>query len=130
MAAKDLYQAEYEKFKEFINSEEMRELLMDKGIGVGNRFEDQAERFICTFVASGNPKENDKILATAADHLITTRLFRTLRNRYDLEKNTLQTFKEKYDGLFSNAFSKNSPESSKNFPKFADGLLTEEIEKK
>lgn len=122
LAAKDTYQAEYEKFKKFINCKEMRELLMEKGIGVGNRFEDQAERFICTFVASGDPKKKEESLATAADHLITTRLFRTLRNRYDLEKNTLQTFKEKYDELFAKNFS--------GTPRFADGLLTEEIEKK
>lgn len=122
LAAKDSYQAEYEKFKKFINSKEMRDLLMEKGIGVGNRFEDQAERFICTFVASGDPKKKEESLATAADHLITTRLFRTLRNRYDLEKNTLQTFKEKYDELFTKNFS--------GTPRFADGLLTEEIEKK
>ena len=122
LVAKDSYQAEYEKFKKFINSKEMRELLMEKGIGVGNRFEDQAERFICTFVASGDPKKKEESLATAADHLITTRLFRTLRNRYDLEKNTLQTFKEKYDELFAKNFS--------GTPRFADGLLTEEIEKK
>lgn len=122
LAAKDSYQAEYEKFKKFINSKEMRDLLMEKGIGIGNRFEDQAERFICTFVASGDPKKKEESLATAADHLITTRLFRTLRNRYDLEKNTLQTFKEKYDELFAKQFS--------GTPRFADGLLIEEIEKK
>ena len=121
LAAKDSYQAEYEKFKKFINSEEMRDLFMEKGIGIGNRFEDQAERFICTFVASGDPEKKVESLATAADHLITTRLFRTLRNRYDLEKNTLQTFKEKYDVLFAKQFS--------GTPRFADGLLLEEIEK-
>lgn len=122
LSAKDSYQAEYDKFKKFINSEEMRELLMEKGIGIGNRLEDQAERFICTFVASGDPKKKEESLATAADHLITTRLFRTLRNRYDLEKNTLQIFKEKYIELFRNQFNY--------IPRFADRLLTEEIEKK
>jgi hypothetical protein len=100
----------------------MKILLMDKGIGIGNRFEDQAERFICTFVASGSSKEKEESLATAADHLITTRLFRTLRNRYDLEKNSLQTFKEEYDKLFNKHFM--------SAPTFADRLLTEEIEKK
>lgn len=121
-AAKSSCQPEYNKFKSFINSTEMRVLLMDKGIGVGNRFEDQAERFICAFVVTGDPRKKEESLAKAADHLITTRLFRTLRNRYDLEKNSLQTFKEDYDKLFKAHF---------NFePRFADILLTEEIEKK
>lgn len=121
-AAKSACQSEYNKFKAFINSAEMRILLMDKGIGVGNRFEDQAERFISAFVVTGDPKKKDESLAKAADHLITTRLFRTLRNRYDLEKNSLQTFKEEYDKLFKKHFTFE--------PTFADRLLTEEIEKK
>ena len=122
VAAKSSCQSEYNKFKTFINSPEMRILLMDKGIGVGNRFEDQAERFVCAFVVTGDPRKKDESLAKAADHLITTRLFRTLRNRYDLEKNSLQTFKEEYDKLFKEYFSSE--------PKFADRLLTEEIDKK
>ena len=121
-AAKSTYQSEYKKFKEFINSSEMRILLMNKGIGVGNRFEDQAERFISAFIVTGDPKKKDESLAKASDHLITTKLFRTLRNRYDLEKNSLQTFKEEYDKLFNVHFA--------NEPKFANRLLTEEIEKK
>lgn len=95
---------------------------MNKGIGVGNRFEDQAERFISAFIVTGDPKKKDESLAKASDHLITTKLFRTLRNRYDLEKNSLQTFKEEYDKLFNVHFA--------NEPKFANRLLTEEIEKK
>ncbi len=121
-AAKSACQSEYNKFKAFINSAEMRILLMDKGIGVGNRFEDQAERFISAFVVTGDPRKKEESLAKAADHLVTTRLFRTLRNRYDLEKNSLQTFKEEYDKLFKGNFSFE--------PTFADRLLTEEIEKK
>lgn len=121
-AAKSACQSEYNKFKAFINSTEVKVLFMNKGIGIGNRFEDQAERFISAFVVTGDPKMKDESLAKAADHLVTTRLFRTLRNRYDLEKNSLQTFKEEYDKLFNKHFTFE--------PIFADRLLSEEIEKK
>lgn len=35
----------------------MKLLLMDKGIGIGNRLEFQAEKFISVFVESGKEKE-------------------------------------------------------------------------
>ena len=113
----------YKRFKSFINSDDIKNLLMEKGIGVGNRFEDQAERFICTFIETGDPNKKDESLAKATDHLITTRLFRTLRNRYDLDKHNLQTFKEKFDSLFSQTFINCKPT-------IADDLLNAEIEKK
>ncbi len=112
----------YIKFKKFINSDEVKLLLMEKGIGVGNRFEDQAERFICAFIETGNPSKKDESLAKAADHLVTTRLFRTLRNRYDLDKHNLQTFKNDFDSLFVNEFGQS--------PTKADDMLNAEIDKK
>lgn len=110
-----------EKFHAFINSDEMKILLMDKGIGIGNRLEFQAEKFISVFVASGDQKEKD--LALAADHLITTRLFRTLKNRYDLDKANLTKFKEDYTDLFEKRFNSIAPT-------FATDLLNAEIDKK
>ena len=112
----------YEKFKTFINSDDVKMLLMEKGIGIGNRFEDQAERFICAFIEAGDPRHKDQSLAVASDHLITTRLLRTLKNRYDIEKSNLQSFKELFDEYFNKAFSQ--------MPKYADDLLSNEIDKK
>ncbi len=112
----------YEEFKKFINSDDVKMLLMEKGIGIGNRFEDQAERFICAFIEAGNPDEKKQSLATAADHLITTRLFRTLKNRYDINEQNLKDLKESFDKYFNNAFSQ--------MPKYADDLLNSEIDKK
>ncbi len=43
----------FSKFHLFINSDDMKYLLMDKGIGVGNRLEYQAEKFIGVYVESG-----------------------------------------------------------------------------
>lgn len=112
----------YLKFRKFINSDDVKLLLMEKGIGIGNRFEDQAKRFTCSFIETGDPKKKDESLAKAADHLIATRLFRTLRNRYDLDKHNLQTFKESFDKLFADEFNNN--------PIKSDDLLTSEIDKK
>lgn len=97
-------------------------MLNEKGIGIGNRFEDQARRFISTFVATGNENELLESQAKAADHLIGTRLFRTLRNRYELDKNNLQKFKESFDEEFLRTF--------KDLPKNCDRLLDNEINKK
>lgn len=110
----------HKKFHSFINSDDMKLLLMDKGIGIGNRLEFQAEKFISVYVESGKEKEKD--LARAVDHLITSRLFRTLKNRYDLDKASLTEFKDLYTKLFHASF--------KGHPVLAIELLSSEIDKK
>ncbi len=111
----------FRKFHDFINSDEMKYLILEKGIGVGNRLEYQAEKFIGVFVESGNDKEKD--IATATDHLITSRLFRTLKNRYDLDKTNLTKFKDEYVKLFEKTFKNQKPS-------FTIDLLDTEISKK
>lgn len=102
---------------------EIEELfLKDKGIGVGNRLEDQSIRFISVFLQSGQEKERKSDLAVASDHLITSRLFRTLKNRYDLDKNNLTTFRDEYIKYFKERFGHE--------PNFAKDLLDSEIKKK
>jgi len=110
----------FNKFHTFINSDDMKLLLMDKGIGIGNRLEFQAEKFISVFVESGKEKEKD--VAKAIDHLISSRLFRSLKNRYDLDKANMTKFKDDYVKLFNTSF--------KQQPSFAVELLTTEISKK
>lgn len=111
----------FKRFHDFINSDDMKFLLLEKGIGVGNRLEYQAEKFIGVFVESGNEKEKD--IAIATDHLITSRLFRTLKNRYDLDKTNLTKFKEEYVKLFEKTFKNQKPS-------FTIDLLDTEIIKK
>lgn len=111
----------FKKFHDFINSDDMKFLLLDKGIGVGNRLEYQAEKFIGVFLESGNEKEKD--IAIATDHLITSRLFRTLKNRYDLDKTNLTKFKDEYVTLFEKTFKNQKPS-------FTIDLLDTEISKK
>ena len=96
--------------------------LKDKGIGVGNRLEDQSKRFISVYLQSGLENDHKSDLAVASDHLITSRLFRTLKNRYDLDKNNLTTFKDDYVKFFKEKFEYE--------PRFAKELLDTEINKK
>ena len=118
--ADKVYEGEVDSFYKFTNSDEFKYLLMEKGIGTGNRFDKQAKRFISVFMASGSNK--DKSLATAADHLISSRLFRSLQNRYDLDKANITKFKDDYIQLFSKSFNQN--------PILAIELLDIEIRKK
>lgn len=96
--------------------------LKDKGIGVGNRLERQSERFISVYLHSGQEKDRKSDLALASDHLITSRLFRTLKNRYDLDKNNLTTFRDDYINHFKVKFGYE--------PRYAKELLDSEISKK
>jgi len=111
----------FKRFHDFINSDDMKFLLLEKGIGVGNRLEYQAEKFIGVFVESGTQKEQD--IAIGTDHLITSRLFRTLKNRYDLDKTNLTKFKDEYVKLFEKTFKNQKPS-------FTIDLLDTEISKK
>lgn len=107
------------KFRDFLNSDDIKLLLEDKGIGVGNRFESQAEKFIGVYVEC---RGTENALAEAVDHLVTSRLFRTLKNRYDLDKKDLQDFRDGYNQCFKNEFGCD--------PKSAISLLNAEICKK
>lgn len=120
LKAEQTYKAECAKFNAFISSKPFKELLEDKNIGIGNRFEKQADKFISVYLASGTDKAVD--LAVAADHLITRRLFRTLKNRYEIDKAGMQAFKEMFEMLFVEEF--------KQTPKFANMMLDEEIRSK
>lgn len=93
---------ECKQFDEFIKDEDLINLLAEKGIGIGNRFEGQAKRFISVFVAAGDNPKSD--IAKAADHLMTTRLLRTLKNNFDIDYSALNKFKENYELIFTSHF--------------------------
>lgn len=119
--AESFYEPVYQKFKEFIDDKDFRKLLEEKNIGIGNRFEKQAKKFITVFVASG--KDNVGDLAKAADHLVTSRLLRTLKDRYELNSDSLKKFKAEFVALFELHFNGKKPVR-------AMELLDKEIEKK
>jgi hypothetical protein len=114
--AKKAKTAEYERFIKFINSDDIQMLLMEKGIGTGNRLEDQAKRFIGVYIEAGGK------LSEAVDHLVTSRLLRTLKNRYDLDKANLTAFTDEYVKAFKKDFTDE--------PKAAKELLDTETSKK
>lgn len=90
-------------FDEFIKDKKLTDMLAEVGIGVGLRFEDQARRFISVYIATGRDK--DECLSEAADHLITSRLFRTIPNRrLDFSTSQLQDLRDGYEALFKKYF--------------------------
>ena len=111
---------ECEAFEMFIKDKNLLNLLAKQGIGIGNRFEGQAKRFISVFVEAGDNIELDT--AKAADHLMTTRLLRTLKDNYDLNYNTLEEFKKDYVNYFLDYFVDD--------PKEAIALFDKELAKK
>ena len=119
--AEMVYEPAYFKFKEFLDDEDLQNLLKEKNIGIGNRFEKQAKKFITVFLATG--KDHKKDLATAADHLVTSRLLRSLKDRYELTIDALQKFKDDYSSLFALYFWAYKPVHGIE-------LLDKEIEKK
>lgn len=114
----------YLTFKEFYESKTIKDLLSAKNIGIGNRFDKQARLFITTFVESGEKGSiaESESLAIAADHLISSRLLRSLGNNYELTKSELQEFREKFNKEFKSKFG---------FPcDLSDKMLEEFIQKK
>lgn len=122
--AEEMYQKECENFYDFINDKAFRKLMSEMELGWGNRFEEQAARFIPVFLACKPDKETSKNLAYAADHLVTTRLIRVLKSHYELQKDQLSEFENKYSELFCNHFGNSS------FPEQAMTMLEEIMSKK
>lgn len=120
-AAENLYNDKYEEFDMFIKESTLCDWLKKLGIGVGNRFDEQAMKFICAYIALGS--DTVECLSEAADHLITSRLFRTLRNNYYLlDIKILKDFRKNYKELFARSFKKEPVDGIK--------LLDELISKK
>ena len=105
--AEDQFYGRYEEFDKFIKNPILCGWLNSRGIGIGNRFDEQARKFICAYIALGT--DSTECLAEAADHLITSRLFRSLKNRYDLTADNLEDFQKKYSKLFSDTFRNQEP---------------------
>ncbi len=118
--AESRYAKYYDLFNNFLSNAKLREALRERGIGIGNRFDKQAKKFICAYMAMS--QESNESLSEAADHLITSRLFRSLKNRYDLTADNLKEFKDFYAKLFSKTFGHE--------PKDGLRLLDKEIENK
>lgn len=102
----------YVQFKNFIESKKIHDLLADKGLGTGNRFDKQAKRFICMYIACGEDGAEKINLSKAADHLVSSRLLRTIGDNYDLTKGSLQSFMDEFCSEFKKVFG-NEPQKVK-----------------
>ena len=108
------------RFEKFIKDKALIDLLAKRGVGIGNRFEGQGKRFLSVFVQAGQKKVDD--VAKAADHLMTMRMLRTLKDNYDLSYEALDEFKTSYVTLFKKYFASD--------PMDAKALFDIELDKK
>lgn len=91
--------------KTFANfMETVRPDFANVGLGVGNRFDMQARKFISMFIACGAPSDTFVSLARGADHLLCTRVLRTLPDNYDLSENDLKNLRDVVVSKFEQAF--------------------------
>jgi|JI10StandDraft_1071094.scaffolds.fasta_scaffold18654_3 hypothetical protein len=67
-------------------------------IGWGNRLESQLQKFIPVYLVSGGN------MASAMDHIIYTKIFRNLKDRFDIKVDRLKMFKDKFEESFKNEF--------------------------
>lgn len=81
-------------FNAFINNEELKSDLALMGIGIGERFKSQSSKFISVYMATGT--NDKKSLAEATDFLITSKLFRYLKNNYTIKGKSLELFLDNY----------------------------------
>ena len=122
--AEESYQRECASFKDFLEDKDFKKLMSEMNIGWGNRFEEQTSRFIPVYLACEPGNNIAEDFAFAADHLITTRLIRTLKSHYELQKDQLSEFENNYSDLFCSHF------GDSNLPELAIRMLEEEMKKK
>lgn len=121
--AEESYQRECASFKDFLEDKDFKKLMSGMNIGWGNRFEVQTSRFIPVYLACEPGNNTAEDLAFAADHLITTRLIRTLKSHYELQKDQLSEFENSYSELFCIHF------GDSNLPDLAIRMLEEEMKR-
>lgn len=120
-SAEETHEKDFETFQGFIEDDSVRKLFGEMNLGAGNRLDDQAKRFIGVYRAAGGD------LAQAADHLITSRVLRNLKDKYQFTKDSLEKFHVDYSILFGAHF---GPKDETPEPTIANSLLEVEIKKK
>jgi hypothetical protein len=77
------------------------------GIGWGNRLEKQIKLFIPVFIALGGNEAN------ALDHIIASKILRSIKGRYDLQESTLKEMEDELATNFKKEFGDNAKKSLK-----------------
>ena len=75
-----------------------KQICNNLGIGWGNRLEKQIKKFIPVFIQLGGTQ------ADALDHIIASKILRTIKGRYDLQENTLKEMKDELEKNFIENF--------------------------
>ncbi len=75
-----------------------KDVCNELGLGWGNRLEKHIKRFTPTFKALGGTD------ATALDHLIASKILRSLKGRYDIQKESLEKMKSELESNFKKTF--------------------------
>ena len=86
------------------------------GIGWGNRLEKQIDKFIPIFIQLGGTE------ADAMDHILSSKILRTIQGRYDLQEKTLKEMKDELENNFANVFG--------DFPEKCLDIIDQELEKR
>ena len=96
---------------EFINNKELIDIIKDKEMSFGNRFEKQLRKFSAVYIATGADVQFKASLAEAVDFMITMKVMRRLEV-LDHNKNELDDFATKYTDLFTQTFDGEMPEKA------------------
>lgn len=78
----------------YLNKNEFKNLCNKLGIGWGNRLEKQIREFIPVYVSLGGTTSD------ALDHIIASKIIRTIKGRYDLQESTLNNLKDELNTNF------------------------------
>lgn len=88
-----------DKYVNYINEDSnFKKICNNLGVGWGNRLEKQIKQFIPLFLKLGGTQ------ADALDHILSTKILRTIKGRYDLQENILNEMKNELEENFKNTF--------------------------
>ena len=91
--------------KEYLNNSDFKTICNKLGLGWGNRLDKQIENFVPVFSSLGGSE------AEALDHIISSKILRNIKGRYDLQEKILVEMQEELTGKFVELF-KNQPKNS------------------
>lgn len=93
--AKDQYSDEAEEAYQYLEDQLGNVLWGRFGVGWGNRLERQMESYVPVVIAAGGS------IGEATDHILTTKILRKIRDRYDNNADDLRELKQKIENSWS-----------------------------
>jgi len=96
------YNYDTDSVTKYLNDSNFKQICNNLGIGWGNRLDKQIKKFIPVFMALGGTE------AEAIDQIISSKILRTLKGRYDLRKELLEELKNELKINFKDLFHGNA----------------------